>query len=282
MAPKERGEDDMVTLTVSPTRPMVNTLGVDTLPALPVSPLGVRLLGSQAVDAPSSIAARISEILVARKWSQRELARRSGLHPSQVGNVIRTLGGGRTVELLTLWRIAEGAGVRYRWLSLGENPRDGEVSDGIPLHKQGITSLAEMLPRINKNSAERTQVLKEGGLLQDPKPGHETPLETAVFLEMDRREFTAEDFDAARFAAVNFSESQGRHGSAPLKGAEIDALVESLRPLARSLLEAARGFRHDNVPPSPLGIWIRAALEAHALREALDPKRRPTEPTPLG
>ena len=71
------------------------------------------------------IAARIREVLDARRWSERELSARAGLAPVHVGKILDR--GGSRAGGETLAKIAKAAGVSLEWLVTGEGPRDLET-----------------------------------------------------------------------------------------------------------------------------------------------------------
>lgn len=68
---------------------------------------------------------RIRLILEKRGWSARELARRSELAESSVGNILRNLKKNPdAIEVSTLRKIASGAAVPLEWLQTGSNTPD--------------------------------------------------------------------------------------------------------------------------------------------------------------
>lgn len=123
----------------------------------------------------AGVADRIRKILEEHRWSERELARRSGFAtPSQLNGILRNLARDEgAVERATLKRIADGAGVSERWLLLGEGspaddegetrgagPRDG----GRPLTAIGFDdALAEARRREPKIRAHAWEAVVGGG-----------------------------------------------------------------------------------------------------------------------
>jgi transcriptional regulator with XRE-family HTH domain len=101
----------------------------------------------------SPIADRIRTILLLRDISARELAKRAGFTTlSQVSNTMTRLDAEPDkAELGTLYRIADGAGVRREWLLTGQLPREAdtrvEYTDRYPNRARAIEALRdEVLP----------------------------------------------------------------------------------------------------------------------------------------
>ena len=74
----------------------------------------------------SELADRIREIIEARGLkSERALSELAGMNPTQVSNTLKRLEDNPdAVELKTLRKIADAAGVRWDWLLVGTGPRD--------------------------------------------------------------------------------------------------------------------------------------------------------------
>lgn len=76
------------------------------------------------VTPSETLADRIRHVLEARRWSQRELARRASIAETHVNTLLRKLDRdpSASVESKTLQKIAQAAGVSMQWLLTGEGP----------------------------------------------------------------------------------------------------------------------------------------------------------------
>jgi transcriptional regulator with XRE-family HTH domain len=107
----------------------------------------------------SQLAERLQEILKARKLSARQLGRLAGMRtPSQLANTMSRLENDPdAVELKTLRRIADAAGVNWEWLLIGKGPRDTEtvtvLDDPFPERTAALTPFRESLDPAHQYAA---------------------------------------------------------------------------------------------------------------------------------
>lgn len=211
--------------------------------------IGNGLPPGRVQDFPA-VARRIERALEERDWSQRELARKSGLNASQVSNLLRRLKEGGGVSPATVGKIAAALGVSFQYVLFGVERSASDVAEAHRV-SQGVaaiqqTELAGMGP---------VKIARRPGTERDAngEDSADSPLEMALFDAMDRKVFTARDFDAARGAV---RESQ------PCAGL-IDGLDEAqLLKFAKSLLTAARWLRTAGEEVLPIRVVFHANLVA--------------------
>ena len=104
-----------------------------------VTPDATMRLGARDTIAPVSVKDRVHEVLRRTGWSQRELARQSGLAGSHISLILNSLG--ENVRVDTLRAIAAAAKVSEAWMITGAGTPDGPdapAADGHSTSPEGF------------------------------------------------------------------------------------------------------------------------------------------------